>query len=30
MIGTEDLNITGTTKNKQKVKIFEHGNFVLK
>lgn len=30
MVGTEDLNITGTTKNKQKVKIFEHGNFVLR
>jgi len=30
MIGTEDLTITGTTPNKQKVKVFEKGNFVLR
>jgi len=30
MIGTKDLTITGTTKDKQKVKVFEKGNFILK
>lgn len=30
MIGTEDLTITGITKDKRKIKIFENGNFILK
>lgn len=30
MIGTSDLTITGTTKDKRKIKIFENGNFILK